>query len=98
MKEKRLVVPTVNISHSEDETGLSIKVDLTGAQKNSVDLEMRKTGFCVKAEGEDVRYENCYRLPHEVIPEETNARFESGILTIHAPFTGMSGGYKVPID
>ena len=46
--EKRVVVPMVNINHNDDDTGLIIKVDLAGASKNSVDLDMGEKGFCIR--------------------------------------------------
>jgi HSP20 family protein len=96
--KKRLLVPMVNINHTDDDSGLLIEVDLAGASKDSIDLDMGSGGFCVKAEGDDFRYESCYMLAHEVIPEEAKAKFESGLLRIRAPFKETSRGHKVAIE
>ena len=63
-KEKRVIVPMININHNEDDTGLELRVDLAGASKESVDLDVGDRGFYVKAEADDFRCENCYILAH----------------------------------
>jgi HSP20 family molecular chaperone IbpA len=96
--ENRIIVPMVNINHNDDDSGLLIDVDLAGASKDSVDLEMGPGGFCVKAEGEDFRYENCYMLAHEVVAKEAKAKFDSGLLRIRVPFKEATRGHKVLIE
>ncbi|MFZ0727465.1 MAG: Hsp20/alpha crystallin family protein [Desulfobacterales bacterium] len=97
-EEKRVVVPEVTVNHNDDNTGLEIRVDLVGASKESVDLEMGEKGFCLKAEAEDFRYENCFMLAHEVKSKEAKARFTSGLLKIIAPFKDAMHGHKVTIE
>ena len=97
-EEKRVVVPEVVINHNADNTGLEIRVDLIGALKESVDLDMGEKGFCLKAEAEDFRYENCFMLAHEVVGGEAKAKFTSGLLTIHVPFRDRLHGHKVAIE
>jgi len=96
--EKQLKVPMININHNDDDSGLVISVDLAGAAKESVDLDMGDRGFCIKADAEDFRYDNCYMLAHEIRPKETRAKFNSGLLTIHAPFMETRRGHKVTIE
>ncbi len=95
--EKRVVAPMVDIKHDDKDSGFTIKVDLAGASKDSVELDMGTGGFCVKGEGKDFRYESCYMLAHEVKAEKAKAKFDSGLLTIHVPFRETWRGYKVPI-
>ena len=78
-EEKRVVVPIINVNHNSDDTGLEIRVDMAGASKESVDLDIGEKGFCIKAEAEDFRYDNCYMLAHEVKSEEAKAKFDSGL-------------------
>jgi HSP20 family molecular chaperone IbpA len=59
---------------------------------------MGNVGFCVKAEGEDMRYESCFILAHEVTPKKTRAKFESGLLKIEVPFKETTRGHKVRIE
>ncbi len=97
-EEKRVVAPIININHNGDDTGLKIRVDLAGASKESVDLDVGDKGFCIKAEAEDFRYENCYMLAHEVKREEAKAIFNSGLLNITVPFEDTLHGHKVIIE
>jgi len=95
--EKRILMPMVNVSHNKDDTGLRIEVDLAGARKETVDLEMGPYGFCVSAEGEDFRYESCYSMVHQVNAKKAKAKFESGLLKILVPFTESMRGHKVRV-
>ncbi len=97
-QEKRVIMPSINVSHNDDNSGLVVKVDLAGAHKDTLDLEVGRIGFCVKADGEDFRYESCFKLAHEVKPEDAKAKFDSGLLTIQIPFAEMLRGHKVSID
>ena len=96
--EKRVITPIVNVNHNDDDTGLEIRVDLAGASKASVDLDVGEKGFCVKAEADDFRYENCYMLTHGVKGEEAKAKFDSGLLRIDVPFKDVLHGNKVTIE
>jgi HSP20 family molecular chaperone IbpA len=78
--------------------GFSIDVDLAGAKKESVELQMGTAGFCVKGDGDDFRYESCYVLAHEVKPTEAKAKLESGLLKIQVPFRETMRGYNVAIE
>ena len=97
-EEKRVIAPMVNVTHTEENTGLRIAINLAGAAKDSLELEMGKEGFCVKGEGDDFRYETCYMLAHRVKPEETKAKFAAGLLTINVPFEDTMHGHKVAIE
>lgn len=97
-EEKRVVVPMININHNAGDTGLEIRVDLAGASKESVDLEVGDKGFCLKAEADDFRYENCFMLAHEVKGEDAKAKFTSGLLTINVPFKDRLHGQKVTVE
>lgn len=97
-EEKRILAPLIDVCHQEDDKGLQIEIDLAGASKESVDLDVGKYGFCVKAEGADFCYESCYNLAHEVKPEEAKAHFESGLLTIDVPFEETVRGHKIDVE
>jgi HSP20 family molecular chaperone IbpA len=97
-ERKRVVVPMVNIMHDDDDSGFRIEVDLAGASKESVELDMGSAGFCVRAEADSFRYESCFMLAHEVKPQEAKAKFESGLLTVMVPFRETIHGHKVAIE
>ena len=98
LEEKRVVAPMINVNHNKEDTGLEIRVDLAGASKDTVDLDVGDKGFCIKAEADEFRYENCYMLAHEVKREEARARFNSGLLTIMVPFKDTLHGHRVTIE
>jgi HSP20 family molecular chaperone IbpA len=97
-EEKRVIAPAVNVSHDDEDSGLRIAVNLAGAPRESVELEMGREGFCVKAEADYFRYETCFMLAHRVRGDEARARFESGLLTIHVPFEDTLRGHRVAIE
>jgi HSP20 family molecular chaperone IbpA len=97
-EEKRVIAPAVNVSHNDEDSGLRIAVNLAGAPKESVELEMGKEGFCVKAEADEFRYETCFMLPHRVRRDKAQAKFESGLLIIQVPFEDTLRGHRVVIE
>jgi len=97
-EQKRVIVPRIDVSHNEEDTGLRISVNLAGAPKENVELEMGKEGFCLKAEAERFKYETCFMLAHKVKHQKAKAKFESGLLYIDVPFDETMHGYKVPIQ
>lgn len=97
-QDKRVIEPLINVAHNSDDTGLEIRVDLAGATKETVDLDMGEKGFCVKADAEDFRYENCFMLAHDVKPDAAQATFTSGLLKISVPFKESWHGHKVTIQ
>ena len=94
---KRTVAPCIDVNHAEDDTGLEIRIDLAGALKDSISLNMGEKGFCIKAESEDFLYDNCYMLGHEIKSKGAKARFDSGLLKISVPFKDTLHGHKVAI-
>ena len=97
-EEKRVIAPRIDVTHNENNTGLHISVNLAGAPKETVELEMGKEGFCVKAEADDFRYETCFMLAHSVKSQEAKAKLESGLLNIQVPFEEVMRGYSVTIE
>lgn len=96
-KIKRTVTPCIDVNHTEDDSGLEIRIDLVGASKDSIILDMGEKGFCIKAEAEDFRYDNCYILGHEIKHKSAKAKFDSGLLKITVPFKDTLHGHKVAI-
>ena len=97
-EEKRVIAPRVDVAHNENNTGLHISVNLAGAPKDTVELEMGKEGFCVKAEADSFRYETCFMLSHRVKSQKAKAKLESGLLNIQVPFEEMMRGHKINIE
>ena len=49
-KEKRLVEPLISTTHDDTDSGVWISVNLAGAPKETVELEMGELGLGVKAD------------------------------------------------
>lgn len=94
---KRTVSPCIDVTHTADDTGLDIRIDLVGASKDSISLDMGEKGFCIKAEAEDFRYDNCFMLGHEIKSKSAKANFDSGLLKITVPFKDTLHGHRVKI-
>jgi HSP20 family molecular chaperone IbpA len=74
-------------------------MELTGVEKKDIKLEIRKDSFCVTAQGgEDTEYSGCFMLAHEVVPEKTEAKYESGLLRIFAPIRDWEHRMNVAIQ
>ena len=95
--EKRVIAPSVNVAHMDGDKGLRIDINLAGATKKSLGLEMGKEGFCVNGEAKDFKYHTCYMLAHRVKATEANAKFNEGLLTVEVPFEESMRNHKVQI-
>ena len=86
MDSKKEVMPCACFSHDDQGGRLRIDMEMPGVDKKDISLEMRRDSFCVSApRGQDAEYSGCFGLAHEVVPEKTEAQFESGLLKIFAP-------------
>lgn len=92
-----ITCPEVSINHDEKDEGLEVTVELPGVSKDKVDLTVSKTGFCVSASREDLRYEGCFQFAHEVDSDRTKAKFENGLLSLVVPFLVPLRGKKIAI-
>jgi HSP20 family protein len=98
MNSRMLVTPCSCVSHDDKNGRLKIELELPGVDKKDISLEMRKDSFCVSApRGEDTEYSGCFILAHEVVPEKSEAKYESGLLTIFAPMKGWEEKVNVMI-
>jgi HSP20 family protein len=99
MNNRMLVTPCACVSHDDKNGRLKIELELPGVDKKDISLEMRKDSFCVSApRGEDTEYSGCFMLAHEVVPENSEAKYESGLLTISAPMKGREQKVNVMIQ
>jgi HSP20 family protein len=99
MNDRIKVTPCACFSHDDQGGRLRIDMELPGVDKKNIKLEMRKDSFCVTApRGEDTEYSGCFMLAHEVFPEKTEARYESGLLRIFAPIRDWEHKVNVSIQ
>jgi len=94
---KPCACPDVIITHNEDDTGLIITASLPGVEKKDLELDVGSNNFCISGEREDIRYEGCYQLVHDVVAEDSAAVFKNGLLTVKVPFTEPLRGKKIEI-
>ena len=99
MSERTKLTPCTCLSHDEKSGRLKIEVEMPGADKNHMKLDMRKDSFCVTApRGEEAEYSSCFNLSREVEPEKAEARFENGLLRIFAPIKDWEHKYSVQVQ
>lgn len=80
----KLVPPRISVHHRL-ESGFHIEVQLAGADKESVQLEMGTYGFSVEAEGHGIHYQGICSLGYNISPEEARANYDGGVLYISLP-------------
>ena len=94
MTDKSRTTPCACFSHDEERGRLRIDLEMPGANKDDIKLEMRKDSFCVSAP----IYSSCFMLPHEVEPDRTEAKYENGLLRIFSPIKDWEHKVSVPIQ
>jgi HSP20 family molecular chaperone IbpA len=86
MNNRMRVTPCACVSHDDQNGRLQIESELPGVDKKDIKLEIRNDSFCVTAKrGAGTEYSDCFMLTHEVTPDKTEAKYESGLLRISAP-------------
>jgi HSP20 family protein len=101
-------VPGKDIIETDD--SIIVRVDLAGIKKDNIELNVTDTKLKVKAEFEDellgdVKGNNrrpslirrTVRFPKKVVAEETEAKFENGLLTIEVPKLEKKESFSVDI-
>lgn len=101
-------VPGKDIIETDD--SIIVRVDLAGIKKENIDLNLTETKLRVKADFEDeligeVRGNNrrptlirrTVRFPRKVCPEEAEAKFENGLLTVEVPKLEKKQSFTVDI-
>jgi HSP20 family molecular chaperone IbpA len=81
----KLISPKITVNHQLEGNGFFIEIDLAGASKETVELELGTYGFSVKAEGEDIQYYGNFPLGYNIIPEKAKANYDNGVLHISLP-------------
>lgn len=92
---KLTYIPPAYITHSNGE--YNITIELPGAKRENINLEITEQGFCLNAKGENLKYSGCWSLAHKVNLEKTEAKFENGLLTIKIGLKEPAKGKKIKI-
>jgi HSP20 family protein len=101
-------VPGKDIIETDD--SVIVRVDLAGIKKENIELNLTETRLKVKADFEDelideVRGNNrrptlirrTVRFPRKVCPDEADAKFENGLLTVEVPKLEKKQSFTVDI-
>lgn len=101
-------VPGKDIIETDD--SIIVRVDLAGIKKDNIDINLTETKLRVKADFEDeligeIRGNNrrptlirrTVRFPKKVCPEEAEAKFENGLLTVEVPKLEKKQSFTVDI-
>jgi HSP20 family protein len=101
-------VPGKDIIETDD--SIIVRVDLAGIKKENIELSLTETKLRVKADFEDeligdVRGNNrrptlirrTVRFPRKVCPDEAEAKFDNGLLTIEVPKLEKKQSFTVDI-
>jgi HSP20 family protein len=101
-------VPGKDIIETDD--SVIVRVDLAGIKKENIDLNLTETKLKVKAEFEDeligeikgnmrrpTMIRRTVRFPKKVCPEEADAKFENGLLTVEVPKLEKKQSFNVNI-
>jgi HSP20 family molecular chaperone IbpA len=95
-KSRIPVLPTACFYH--DEERYTVEIELPGADKKDINLEVADTALCVKAPRNDMDYFGCWVFAHAVKPKDAKASFKDGLLTITVPLAKPLKGVKVQIE
>ena len=84
--EKLYESPNVCMWPNDDHTAYHIEIELTGVDKENINLKMHEDSFFIKGESEDTVYIGSYAICCEIDPEKAKAKFFQGLLKIDVPF------------
>jgi HSP20 family protein len=101
-------VPGKDIIETDDT--IIVRVDLAGIKKENIELNLTDTKLKVKAEFEDehlgqlkgnnrrpTSIRRSVRFPKKVLPEEAEAKFENGLLSVEVPKLEKKESFRVDI-
>jgi len=99
MNDKLKLAPCACFSHDETGGRLMVEVEMPGANKSDIKLDMRSDSLCLSApRGDDAEYSSCFMLSHEVEPGKTEAKYENGILKIFSPIKGWEDKVSIQVQ
>ena len=81
----KVIRPKIEINHKLEGNGFNIEIDLAGANRETVQLEMGTYGLSVKAAGDRFRYHGSFPLGYNISPEKAKANYDEGILYVSVP-------------
>ena len=84
--DKFLMAPEVCSWADDEKEVYKIEIQLPGVEKDEIKLKMHDDSFFIKGETEDTIYIGSYTICCLIVPEETKAVYNQGLLKIEVPF------------
>jgi len=78
------VFPDISRRIDYDHNSIEIEVSLPGVSKSAITLKALPEIFHIEGKREHMLYSGNYAWGAEVVPEKTTAKYENGLLRIHA--------------
>ncbi len=97
-EEETVMVLTPEVTIDHDDSAFYIDVELPGVAKEHVQLSVGPQSVCVEAARDDLFYQGCFSLAHEVNENKAKAKFENGLLKIEIPLKAALKGKRIPIE
>ncbi|MBD3216351.1 MAG: Hsp20 family protein [Candidatus Lokiarchaeota archaeon] len=99
MSENKRIVSPKMCGWPDDEHGTyHIELELPGVEKDTIKLRMHEDSFFISGESEGIRYVGSYALCCPILPDEADAKYKEGLLTIDVPFKTHFESVNVPIE
>jgi len=96
-----LLAPQIDVTETDEE--LRLQAELPGVSENDIEVSLNDDALTIRAEKKQQRkeeregvhfserafgtFQRSLRLPYQVNPEQVQARFENGVLTVSLPKT-----------
>jgi HSP20 family molecular chaperone IbpA len=84
--ERTKFSPLVTVAHDLGWKRLKIDVKLPDVDEKNIALDLKKDSFCIDAQKEDVEFQGCFLLNHDIDPERTETKYENGVFSIFTPY------------
>jgi HSP20 family protein len=82
----RKISPDICAYYDEDDEKLKIEVELPGVKKKDITFKLREDSFYIRALKEDYEYIGSYSVCCPVVPDEAEAKYTDGLLTVSVPY------------
>ena len=88
------VYPDINRRINHEEKKVELEVSLPGTKKEDIKLKALPTWFHLEARRGHMEYNANKSWGYEIVPEKTTAKYENGLLKIHATIRDPLEGAK----
>ena len=83
---KRKVAPRVFAYPDEEHRNLLVEIELPGVAKKDISFKLHEDSFYIHATKEGVEYVTSYSICCPVKPDQAEAKYADGLLTVKIPY------------